>query len=191
MIKQRKSTTHSVTSSFHLSGDPNNMNQSYFVLFPEPIGGTSDLPPHVARQHGRPYAVMFEGWSGDHLVKTSSEYLISTELTRSPLFPKLTGCSISPAIIRRRPGSGLFAGPLAGRFPEWHWLCINGVPSNDDFGIAEFRLVVSQRTLDLLSTFPFKHCEIYSTDSAPSPEEREKMLFEQMRTLRAHSIETF
>ena len=134
----------------------------YYYLEPEVAGGFgpdtimdhSVSPPRVKRLDYE-----FDGWSGDELLESFPCFIVTDRLANEIQRLNPTGAQFANVKITK---SSQFeelhpALPL----PEFRWLKVFGTPGTDDFGIApDNRLVVSERVLKLLKSFPLSHCDI-------------------------------
>ncbi|WP_245518333.1 MULTISPECIES: hypothetical protein [unclassified Mesorhizobium] len=137
----------------------------YFKIRPNVAGGIGENtvldrsvhPPIVTKLH---YVV--EGWFGDVIVATFPCFLVTEETQRALQKMGFSGATFAEAEVtiseecqEDQPGLDL---------PPFVWLKVNGKAGLDDFGIAiPFRLVISQRILDLLESLgiPFAVVEPY------------------------------
>jgi hypothetical protein len=127
----------------------------YYVIEPEVAGGWGNNtivadrnvhPPRVSRLH-----YQFDGWLGDVLLESSPCYVVTEEAKRSIEAIGTTGAKFDEVeISTSEQFNDLYPDR---RLPRFAWLQVEGKAGQDDFGIApapDFRLVISQRILDLL-----------------------------------------
>ena len=126
----------------------------FFKIRPNVAGGigehtvldSSVHPPIVTKLH---YEV--EGWFGDVIVATFPCFLVTEEAQRALQKMGFSGATFADAEVTTseefqedQPGVVL---------PRFVWLKVHGTAGQDDFGIAvPFRLVISERVLDLLES---------------------------------------
>jgi hypothetical protein len=135
---------------------------SYYVLEPEvagnianhSVGDLRSRPPKLERVHYE-----FDGWLGDELVESVSTFVVTEAMGYRLSAANLTGFSLRPCETSR---SELFQDLHAHRkLPAFSWLCIQGTPGLNDFGISEDgRLVASSNAFAVLQQGHLKHCEI-------------------------------
>jgi hypothetical protein len=137
---------------------------NHYTVEPEVAGGwgentVADVtvhPPRVSRLHYR-----FDGWLGDVVVESSPCYIVTEEARRNIEDIRATGVRFDQAEITT---SEEFEETHPGlRLPKFVWMKIDGLAGKDDFGIApapDFRLVVSQRILDMLNRLGLAHALI-------------------------------
>jgi hypothetical protein len=128
---------------------------TFFLVEAEVAGGLGERtiadcsrhPPLVERLHYE-----FDGWLGDQLVEAFPCYLITEGLARE--IAGLTGYRLELAEVSL---SEQFHEVTAPEDPiptstAWHWLRIDGVPGEDDFGIgSKHRLIMSSRAVDRIA----------------------------------------
>ncbi|PBB32745.1 hypothetical protein [Mesorhizobium sp. WSM3882] len=126
----------------------------YFKIRPHVAGGigkgtvldSSVHPPMVTKLH---YKV--EAWFGDVIVATFPCFLVTEETQRALQKMGFSGATFADAEVTT---SEEFQEDQPGlELPHFVWLKVNGKAGQDDFGIAvPFRLVISERVLDLLES---------------------------------------
>ncbi|TIQ93817.1 hypothetical protein [Mesorhizobium sp.] len=126
----------------------------YFKTRPHVAGGigkgtvldSSVHPPMVTKLH---YKV--EAWFGDVIVATFPCFLVTEETQRALQKMGFSGATFADAEVTT---SEEFQEDQPGlELPHFVWLKVNGKAGQDDFGIAvPFRLVISERVLDLLES---------------------------------------
>ncbi|TIW19641.1 MAG: hypothetical protein E5V65_10075 [Mesorhizobium sp.] len=126
----------------------------YFKIRPHVAGGigkgtvldSSVHPPIVTKLH---YKV--EAWFGDVIVATFPCFLVTEEAQRALQKMGFSGATFADAEVTT---SEEFQEDQPGlELPHFVWLKVNGKAGRDDFGIAvPFRLVISERVLDLLES---------------------------------------
>ena len=127
----------------------------YFLIEPEIAGGLgkstlmdrTNHPPVVSRLHYE-----LEGWLGDALLESFPAFVITEQATSALVQAGITGADFGTVDVTT---SDQFEEMYPDRkIPNFFWLRIKGKAAQDDFGTApDGRLVVSQRTLDILSQF--------------------------------------
>lgn len=137
----------------------------FFTLKPEVPGqighdtelDTSVHPPRIVDDK---LHLAFDGFLGSSLIKVSPAFCVSQELKADIERAGLTGCSFDVVKITK---SQLFHDiyPDGKDLPEFVWLKLEGVAGKDDFGRSEsYRIVVSERALNLIKTHPLEECDI-------------------------------
>jgi hypothetical protein len=138
---------------------------NYYTVEPEAAGGWGENtvladgtvhPPRVSRLHYR-----FDGWLGDVVLESFPCYIVTEEARRNIEDIRATGVrfdqvetTTSEEFDKTHPGL---------RLPRFLWMKIDGQAGKDDFGVApapDFRLVVSQRILDVLNHLGIAHASI-------------------------------
>lgn len=123
----------------------------HFLIKPEVAGGlgdhtkmdTSTHPPLVSKLH-----YVFDGWPGDVLLTSFPCFIVTSKAKKVFEEMQLTGFSVDLVEISR---SDYFIELYPSKIlPEFSWLKINGEVGRDDFGIAENRLIISEKALDVL-----------------------------------------
>lgn len=123
-------------------------------LGPDTVMDRSIAPPRVERLHYE-----FDGWSGDQLLESFPCFIVTESLAKEIGHMSPTGVELANVKITK---SSQFEELYPGKsLPEFRWLKIFGTPGRDDFGISgDYRLVVSERILNLLKRFGLSHCDI-------------------------------
>ncbi|WP_246673335.1 hypothetical protein [Mesorhizobium sp. B2-9-1] len=126
----------------------------FFKIRPHPAGGigkgtvldSSLHPPIVTKLH---YKV--NAWFGDVIVATFPCFLVTEEAQRALQKMGFSGATFADAEVTT---SEEFQEDQPGlELPHFVWLKVHGKAGQDDFGIAvPFRLVISERVLDLLES---------------------------------------
>ena len=127
---------------------------NYYVIEPEVAGGLggntvidqSVHPPKIARLHYN-----FEGWLGDVLLESFPCFIATEGVVQELVSMRSTGVSFGDVeITKTKQFEEIYPGR---QLPKFRWLKVSGKPGVDDFGMThDFRLVVSQRVLDLLES---------------------------------------
>jgi hypothetical protein len=148
----------------------------YFFLEPEVAGGVGERivmdlkfhPPVVTR-----LVYEVDGWLGDALLEGFPCWIATEAAAEGIRSAQLTGVAFGEVEVTR---SDQFNAMYPDRaMPRFVWLKIHGTPGNDDFGIPQesfvaapgclptdwdFRLVVSERALNILKPYGIEHAEI-------------------------------
>ncbi|MCV3231391.1 hypothetical protein OHD62_23710 [Mesorhizobium sp. YC-39] len=114
-------------------------------------------PPIVTKLH---YEV--DGWFGDVIVTTFPCFLVTEETQRALRKMDFSGATF--ADVEVTTSEEFHEGQPGQEVPPFVWLKVDGKAGRDDFGIAvPYRLVISERILDLLETLdiPFAIVEPY------------------------------
>lgn len=130
---------------------------NYYLIKPEVAGGlgehtkmdTSTHPPIVEKLH-----YVFDGWSGDVLLTTFPCFIVTSEARKALEQMRFTGFDISCVEVSK---SDIFIELHPSIIlPEFYWLKVNGVAGVDDFGIANNRLIVTEKVLQVLQDLGLK-----------------------------------
>lgn len=137
----------------------------YFLLKPEVAGGfgprtlmldQTARPPMLKR-----FNYEFSGWLGDSLLTTVACFIVTQQLSEKLTAGGFTGFSLGTVeITKSNEFMELYPEKV---LPCFVWLKVHGKAGVDDFGIAtdrKFRLVISERVLDILKESTLNHCEI-------------------------------
>ena len=134
----------------------------FYRLEPEVAGGIgpdtvmdrSVVPPRVEQLH-----YVFDGWLGDGLLETFPCYIVTESLAREIQHLNLTGAQLGNVKITK---SSQFEELYPTQsLPKFMWLKIFGTAGKDDFGISQdYRLIVSERALNVLKSFGLSRCRI-------------------------------
>jgi hypothetical protein len=134
----------------------------WYALEPEVAGGlgpgtildTSVHPPVVSQLNYE-----LEDWLGDDLVESFPCFLATERLRDAIVAEGLTGRAFAPVEVTVTPE---FEESQPRRvLPPFVWLQPTGVAFQDDFAwTADWRLLVSARTLHLLQRFELRACEV-------------------------------
>ena len=134
----------------------------FHLLQPEVAGGWG---PHTeAQRHTHPPTVThlhyeFEGWSGDDLLTTFPEFIVTEKLAGALEQSGLTGFRLTS--VETSPGDMWMQMHEHRPLPSCRWLKIIAPAGSADFGRTSLAdLVVSQRALDFLGGFALKNCQI-------------------------------
>ena len=134
----------------------------FHLLKPEVAGGWG--PNTEAEGHTHPPIVThlhyeFEGWSGDDLLTTFPEFIVTENLARALEQSGLTGFRLTP--VETSKGDMWVQMHESRPVPPCRWLKITGPAGRADFGRTSLAdLVVSQAALDFLGSFSLKNCQI-------------------------------
>ena len=115
---------------------------------------TSVHPPDVARLHYE-----FEGWLGDPVVESFPCFVATRLLADAAERAHLSGVRWDDVDVSR---SDQFRARYPDRpLPGFRWMRVRGKAGVDDFGlVADHRLVVSERALDLLRAQGTRHAAV-------------------------------
>lgn len=134
----------------------------FYLLKPEVAGGWG--PNTEAQRHTHPPIVTrlhyeFEGWSGDDLLTTFPEFIVTEHLARALVQSGLTGFRLTAV---ETTAGGMWLQMHEGRpLPPCRWLKITAPAGRADFGRTNLAdLVVSQSALDFLGSFTLTNCQI-------------------------------
>jgi hypothetical protein len=134
----------------------------FHLLKPEVAGGWG---PHTeAQRHTHPPIVThlhyeFEGWSGDDLLTTFPEFIVTENLARALEQSGLTGFRLTT--VETSPGGMWMQMHERRPLPSCRWLNVTAPAGAADWGRTDLAdLVVSQRALDFLGSFALKNCQI-------------------------------
>ncbi|NBP67651.1 MAG: hypothetical protein EBU52_02805 [Cytophagia bacterium] len=135
----------------------------YFRLKPEApavIGEHSE----IERVQGdalkvRKMHLVFEGWFGDDLMKTSPVFYITEKLKRDLESSELSGISHFENIEVTKSENFKELYPNK-ELPDFFLFVINGTARQDDFGIEIGKLIVSEKALGFLKGFRLAETEI-------------------------------
>jgi len=137
----------------------------YYAIQPEVAGGwgsntlvedRSIHPPRVKKLH-----YQFDGWLGDVILETFPCYIVTEEAKRNVEAAGATGVKFDEVEITTSEGFEELCPRL--HLPHFAWLRVEGDPGRDDFGIApapDFRLVISERMLNILKPLGISHALI-------------------------------
>ena len=121
-------------------------------------------PPQVIKLHYE-----FDGWLGDDLVTVILTYAGTARLAGKlqNLVPAVTGLSFDMMTVTKSDEYREWGDLQPQLLPDFVWFKIDGQPGVDDFGLADSRLIVSERILRVLQSLNLNHCEIgeYKTAS--------------------------
>ena len=139
----------------------------YFYIEPEVAGGEgpnsimdrSVHPPVVRHLHYE-----FAGWLGDVLLEGFPAFIVTEEAKNKLMESHATGARYANVeITTTYPFDELYPGR---QLPKFIWLQITGRAGRDDFGLAaDLRLVLSERTLDILKGLQLNHAVIEPFDN--------------------------
>jgi hypothetical protein len=131
----------------------------YYVIEPEVAGGIggntvmdqSAHPPKIERLH-----YDFGGWLGDALLESFPCFIATEGVAQELKSIRATGVSFGDVeITKTKQFEDLYPNR---QLPGFKWLKISGRSGLDDFGLMnDFRLVISQRVLDLLKLHGLKN----------------------------------
>lgn len=137
----------------------------FFLLRPEVPGrvgadtelDTSIHPPEVT---GEVAYLELDDWLGSSVIKCFPCFFATKELAEKIRASDLSGCMFRPSIVRKLPTfNDLYP---AGRYlPEFEELVLTGEAGKHDFGrSSENKLVVSERTLEIIKDLGPNQCDI-------------------------------
>ena len=126
--------------------------KKYYVIEPEVAGGFGEhceIDWSTGKMDVKKLHYQFDGWLGDELLESTPCYIVSERLAQLIEQDKLSGVEFDEVEITI---SDLFRDIYPNRqLPKFVWLKVNGIPGQDDFGIASgLRLVVSERAINVL-----------------------------------------
>lgn len=136
--------------------------QFFYELEPEVPGGWGEQtiadasvhPPIVSKLH-----LEFAGWLGDAILESFPCYVITSELADELRANNLTGFAWRDVIVSATEEFSELQPDVT--LPDFVWLCVNGKPSNEDFGISESNtLIVSSSAYNVLQRFQLNHCDV-------------------------------
>jgi hypothetical protein len=161
----------------------------YYIVEPEVAGGWGEAtvadrsvnPPLVSKLEYE-----FHGWLGDDLLRTTPCYIVTERLAIALERSGMTGFSFDDVLITRSEEfeEAESFRPTPRELPEFRWLKIHGLAGLDDFGIdntlrqrektailrrrgpaapswtGHYRLVVSERALELLRQFSIRNAVV-------------------------------
>jgi len=140
-----------------------------YVVEPEVAGGLADQtvldtsrhPPIVKRLH-----YVFSGWMGDDIVETFPCFIVTSRLAEAIAAARLSGAEFDDVVISKDPQFVRFSMEVANNLPAWRWLRPAGEPHASDFWQQrpDGRLVVSERSLDVLRRFNLNHAEVVGVE---------------------------
>lgn len=141
----------------------------YVILCPEVAGGfgagtvldTSVHPPNVSQLH---YEV--SGWLGDDILTTFPLFIVSASLKACIEQSDLTGFEFDKVKLTKSKEYKLSLSRRPRESPQnFYWLKVIGTPGLDDFGLNKLsRLVISEKSLELLKKFNISHALIEDFD---------------------------
>ena len=133
---------------------------SYHIVEPEVAGGWGNNTVYI-RISGMTTVVhklhyQFDGWLGDELLESAPCYIVTERLAHAIDLAQLSGVRFDDVEVTT---SDQFKDLYPNRhLPKFVWLVVEGIPGQDDFGIAPgIRLIVSERALELLKLFGISH----------------------------------
>lgn len=134
----------------------------FYLLSPEVAGGwgpniqarRDTHPPIVTHMHYE-----FEGWSGDDLLTTFPEFVVTDRLAAALESSTLTGFRLGSVEVS---AGGMWEQMYADRpLPPCRWLQVSGKACQADLGkTALADLVVSAPALELLRSFTLSACTV-------------------------------
>ena len=132
----------------------------YYIIEPEVAGGWGNNT-EFTRTPGQPVVVhklhyRFDGWLGDELLESTPCYIATERLAAAITQSRLSGVAFDGVETTR---SAQFEDLYPDRtLPKFYWLKVEGVASQDDFGMTQdLQLVVSQYALSVLENFEISH----------------------------------
>jgi hypothetical protein len=141
---------------------------AYFRLEPEVAGelgdgtvmDTSVHPPNVSSLH---YEIT--DWLGDHLLESYPVYLISEQLGHALTQSGLHQFDLRDARVTLSPDAQELLADVD--IPKFRWFVVTGTAGRDDIGVTDnTRLVVSDRALEVLRSYPLNNCDVEPYDEA-------------------------
>lgn len=134
----------------------------FFYIKPEVAGGLgqntvmdrSQHPPIVHKLH-----YVFHGWLGDALLASFPCFIVTKIAMEKLQAAAVTGIKFQSVEVTT---SGEFQDFYPNRkLPDFAWMQVEGVPGHDDFYIGQpYRLVISDRALQILSELGIPHAQI-------------------------------
>tara|TARA_B100001989_G_scaffold250165_1_gene226782 strand:- start:979 stop:1392 length:414 start_codon:yes stop_codon:yes gene_type:complete len=117
------------------------------------VMNTSCHPPIVSKLH-----LIFDGWLGDEILETFPCFFVTNDLANSLKENKLSGFSLD---TMETEVSFEFKQLYQDKqLSEFLWLKIDGTAKEDDFGIDDKKLVISEKALSVLKKHQFEYCDI-------------------------------
>lgn len=141
----------------------------YFRLRPEVPAGVGENSK-IERIPGSPLKVkklhlVFEGWLGDDLMKTSPVFYVTEKLKKSLESSKLSGILNFEKIEITKSENFEELYPNQ-KLPDFFLFRINGTARQDDFGVEAGKLIVSEKALAFLKDFNLSETEIEDLEDA-------------------------
>lgn len=143
----------------------------YYYVEPEVAGELGDRtimdrsvhPPIVNRLH-----YQFKGWLGDALLESFPAFIVTEEAKQGLVDMGALGANFDEMEVTT---SAQFEELYPNReLPAFVWLKPEGKPGQDDIGtVADGRLVVSRRALDMLSCLGISHALVEPLDGLVKP----------------------
>jgi hypothetical protein len=156
----------------------------YYYIEPEVGGGEGPQsvmdrtfhPPVTRKLHYE-----FEVWLGDVLVEGFPCWIVTASAMRRIKTAHLTGVEFDHVDVTASEEFNIHCRNR--KLPQFVWLKVVGTPGHDDFGVAKsfkiekvsrqipagyFRLVISERALNLLRELGISHAEIEDFDGQSS-----------------------
>ena len=135
----------------------------YFRLRPEIPAGIGENS-EIERIQGNPLKVkrlhlVFEGWFGDDLMKTSPVFYVTEKLKQGLESAKFSGVSHFENIEVTKSENFEELYPEK-ELPSFFLFKINGEAKQDDFGVEVGKLIVSAKALEFLKGFNLSETEI-------------------------------
>jgi hypothetical protein len=134
----------------------------YYYLEPEVAGDlgestvldTAQHPPLVHKLH-----YVFDGWLGDNLLESFPCFIVTESAKEKLQLARFSGVKFEQVKVTT---SEQFQGFYPNRqLPAFVWMQVEGIPGRDDFGIGQdFRLIVSDRALQILREIGIDHAKI-------------------------------
>ena len=134
----------------------------FFQVDPEVAGGWGDntiatVTTTTTIVHKLHYE--FEGWLGDCLLESVPCYIITEEAALAIERQSLTGIELDNVEISKSDVFLQLQGDV--ELPKFKWLKITGIATKADFGCDNrFRLVLSERAVELLKSFGLENAEV-------------------------------
>lgn len=137
--------------------------RKYYFLEPEVAGGIGENtkgnwgmhPPIITHLH-----YQFDGWLGDELLTSFPCFIVTNNLLKIIEKNKCSGVVFDVVEISTSEEFEDFHQDL--KLPEFKRLIPIGTAGVDDFGIADdYRLVVSEKALNLIKPFCSNNLDIY------------------------------
>ena len=155
----------------------------FYVVEPEVAGGWGDNikvdrsgnVPKVEHLH-----YQFEGWSGDELLTTHPCFICTERVAQTFTEKRLSGFQLAEMeVSTSEQFEELYPNK---KLPKFYWLQITGAFEENDFGIRENKLVVSEKALECLKSFTLSQAEVFEVSQYEwNSEKRTEQMFERMR----------
>jgi hypothetical protein len=151
------------------------MAETYFLVTPTAPGlsVTSESNPDIL-------VLIFEGWTGDHLLADVRDYFVSEDLAKSISNSSLTGFALKPAESRKSSDYRHSGSPK--NIPRIKQLVVTGIPQQDDFGlIGDADLVISAKALAVIQKHPAQYLSVSADVREKTFEEKKAEIYAETK----------